>query len=158
MNNKVLRVLILQSTILDELFEQSLHSRTFGNEGLWMSRTLGSDGSEALQVVNRQVVACQMEHGVLKGTSMSIAQNEAITAPPLWVAGRIGHDLVPKQMCHGSASHGCSGVPAIGSLWLISTDGTNCIDAFMLQRGALVSWRHGFSLNKVKRRYCADSR
>lgn len=139
----------------DTTFEQIVHALTFGNEGLWMSRTLGSDRSKALQVVNGQVVARQMEHSVLKGTCMSIAQNEAITAPPLGVAGRIGHDLLPKQMCHGSTSHGCSGVPTICCLWLISTDGSDCIDAFMLQRGALVLWRHGF-LNKVRRRFGGD--
>ena len=73
---------------------------------------------------------------------MSITQDEAITVQPLGVTGRVGHNLPPEQMCHGSASHGSTWMTTVGGFGLIRTDSTNSIDAFMLQRGALIVGGH----------------
>eukprot|EP00977_Amphora_coffeiformis_P011347 scaffold2737_cov156-Amphora_coffeaeformis.AAC.4 len=93
-----------------------------------MTRTLGSQFAESSQVLRREIVAGQMQHGVLQGTGVSIGQDKAITIDPGRILARVLHVLGPKQISHGGASHGGPGMSRVGRLGLIGRHGTNRVD------------------------------
>lgn len=50
------------------------------------------------------LVAGQMEHDVVEGTSVAVGKDEAIAVHPVGVAGGEVHDGAPEDMSHGSAT------------------------------------------------------
>jgi len=85
------------------------------------------------QVVLGDVVASQVQHGVLQGASMPIAQDEAITIDPSRILAAVVHYMTPQNVSHGSAAHGSSRVPRVSSLRLISRYGTDSVYALELE-------------------------
>ena len=98
-----------------------------------MPRSLASQLSKLLEILHRQAVSSQMEHGVLQGAGMSVTQNESITIDPGWVLARVVHDFGPQQVSHGSTSHGSAGVTAVGRLRLVGRDAADRVDAGLLE-------------------------
>lgn len=94
-----------------------------------MSRSLGTNPAELAQVLCADIVAREVQHGVLQGTGVSVTENETITINPSTVFARVVHKLAPQQVSHGSASHGSSRMSRVGSLGLIGRNGANGIDA-----------------------------
>lgn len=66
---------------------------TRGDEVLGVARGLTADLPEVLQVVHCQLVASQVQHDVLQGAGVAIAEDEPIPARPLRIAGSIAHEL-----------------------------------------------------------------
>lgn len=67
---------------------------------------LGIELTELLQILERDVIASNVEHNVLKSTTMAVGENETITVDELGVLGVVGHELVEQDMGHGSTAHG----------------------------------------------------
>ena len=103
-----------------------------------MSRGLGVELTEIRQVLLGQIVACQVEHGVLQSAGMTITKNKSITVDPLGGLSRVFHLLCPEQVGHGGASHGSSWVTAVGTLGLIGRHGTDGVHCLELELGSLV--------------------
>jgi hypothetical protein len=69
-----------------------------GVVGLGVTRGLGVDLAEVLEVVHGEVVAEEVEQGVLQNTAMAVGEDEAVTVEPLGVLGVEPHELVKEHM------------------------------------------------------------
>lgn len=100
-----------------------------------MARTLGSQLTESGQILLTEIVARQMQHGVLEGAGVSVGQDEAITIDPRRILAGIVHELGPQEVGDGGTAHGSSGMTRAGRLRLIGRDGTDRVDGAFLQIG-----------------------
>jgi hypothetical protein len=79
---------------------ETLAERTSGdlNAGgvvrLGVTRGLAVDLTEVLEVVHGEVIAEQVEQGVLQNTAVAVGEDEAVTVEPLGVLGVEPHELV----------------------------------------------------------------
>jgi hypothetical protein len=79
-----------------------------------MSWRLGTKLSRLFQVVSKQVLARQGQHGVLQSTDVAITQHESITVHPVGARSGILHDFCPQQVGYGSTAHVSYGRPGRG--------------------------------------------
>lgn len=98
-----------------------------------MSRRFGTQLPELRQVVFRDVVARQMEHRVLEGAGVAVAQDESVAVDPGRVLAGIFHRRRPQQVGHRGAPHRRAGVAAVGRLGLVGRNGTDRVDAQQLE-------------------------
>jgi hypothetical protein len=70
--------------------------RTIRHEALGMPGRLGSNLAKLRQVVLRYLVPGQMQHGVLQGAGVTVAQYEAIAINPGRILARVLHDFTPQ--------------------------------------------------------------
>jgi len=87
---------------------------TLGNTCFRVTWGDGVDLSERLEVVHRDLVACEVEHNVLKGTCVTVREDESVSVVPLWVLSIVVHESGPKNVCYRSHSHGCTWVTRVG--------------------------------------------
>jgi hypothetical protein len=79
---------------------ETLAERTSGDlnaggvVGLRVTRSLAVDLTEVLEVVHGEVIAEQVEQGVLQDTAVAVGEDEAVTVEPLGVLGVEPHELV----------------------------------------------------------------
>ena len=99
-----------------------------------MSGSFAPQLAELLEVVEGQVVAGQMEHGVLQGAGVAVGQDEAVAVVPLGVGGGVVHHLRPEQVGHRGAAHGSSGMAGVGGLRHVGAEGTDGVDALDVRR------------------------
>lgn len=50
--------------------------------------------TELLKILQRDIITGDMEHDVLKSTSVTVRKNETIAVDELGVLGVVGHELV----------------------------------------------------------------
>eukprot|EP00968_Pinguiococcus_pyrenoidosus_P004601 scaffold301_cov243-Pinguiococcus_pyrenoidosus.AAC.106 len=93
-----------------------------------------ADLAEALEVVHRETVAAEEEHGVLKRARMPVAEHKAITRRPVRMRRRVAHEVLPKEVRKGRAAQGRAGVARVGRLNHVDTQSTDCVDASRIQR------------------------
>ena len=62
--------------------------------------------TELLQILDGNIITSDVEHNVLKSTTMTIGKNETITVDELGVLGVISHELAEQDMSHRSTTHG----------------------------------------------------
>lgn len=62
--------------------------------------------TELLQILERDIITSNVEHNVLKSTTMAVGENETITVDELGVLGVVSHELVEQDMSHRSTTHG----------------------------------------------------
>lgn len=63
-----------------------------------MTRGDRADLSELLEVVERDLVAREVEHDVLQGAGVSVGQDESVSVEPLGVLGREVHVSGPEDV------------------------------------------------------------
>jgi hypothetical protein len=98
-----------------------------------VSRSFGAQGTKGGQILNRDIVARQMQHGILQRTGVAIGQDEAIAIDPRRIRRTVRHSVGPQDVRHGRAAHGSAGMARIGRLRLIRRNGADRIDTALLQ-------------------------
>jgi len=120
------------------------HQLTFGTKVLRMARSSAPRLAKLLQLLHTTIlVAAQMQHDVLQRASMPIAQHESIPIPPFRTRRTVIPTGRPKEMRHGSATHGCAGMSRVGLLDHVGGEGADGVDAFELEGRALVGCQLG---------------
>jgi hypothetical protein len=106
------------------------HARRFMPFGV--ARGPGMQLAEALEFIQRQVVAGQMQQGIVQHRTVAVAQHEAIAVRP----GRIGRvvtvKIVPHHFGDVGHAHGHAGMTALGGLHCVcgeETDGVGEVAA-----------------------------
>ena len=72
--------------------------------------------TEILQVVDRQVVAGQVQQGIDQHRAVTIGQHEAVTVGPLGVGGVVLEVVAPQHFGDLGHAHGGAGVAGLGFL------------------------------------------
>ena len=67
--------------------------------------------AELAQVLERQVVPGQVQHGVLQDAGVPVGEDEAVVVGPLGVARVVVHDPRPQDVGQGGQGHRRAGVP-----------------------------------------------
>ena len=127
--------------------------------------------AERLQVVQGQVVASKMQHGVQQGAAVAVGQHKSVAvglgwhtqlstlrpahdSPPLSRArtypaglGRVVvHHRTPQKVGHGGTAHGRARVARVGSLHLVSRQNPHGVHALLLQGAGLRLVSHGTTM------------
>mmetsp|Transcript_39885 Transcript_39885/g.109848 ORF Transcript_39885/g.109848 Transcript_39885/m.109848 type:complete len:274 (+) Transcript_39885:2278-3099(+) len=87
------------------------------------------------QVVEREVVAGQVEHAVLERARVTVREHEAVAVGPLGVSRRVLHHLCPQLVRDWGAAHCGTRVARVGLLHHVRRQHTHQIDAPLLQDG-----------------------
>ncbi len=93
--------------------------------------------AELAQVLQREVVPGQVQHGVLEDAGVPVGEHEAIAVRPLRVVRVVVHDARPQDVGQGGQRHGGPRVPRAGLLRRIHGDAADHIDAELHQPGVL---------------------
>ena len=83
---------------------------------LRMARGDRSPLAELLDLVDRDVVAREMQHGVQQHRAVARAQDEAIAVGPRGLRRVVLHDAPEQHICCGRHGHRQAGVPGVGLL------------------------------------------
>ncbi len=81
---------------------------------LGVTRRLGMQLTELLEVVHRQVVAGQVQQCVNQHRAMAVRQHKAVTVRPLGVGGVMAHMVIPQRFSDFRHAHGGTGVAGFG--------------------------------------------
>src|SRR5664280_1778088 len=98
-----------------------------------MSRRLGSPLPELLDVVERKIVARQVQHGVKQHAGVPIGENEAVAARPMRISWIVTQVAVPQRKRQWRQRHRSARMPTVGFLHSIHRKRTNGIDAEAVQ-------------------------
>ena len=93
--------------------------------------------AELAQVLERQVVAGEMEHRVLQDARVPVREHEAVPVGPLGVLRVVVHDPGPQDVRQRSERHGGPGVARMGRLRRVHGDATDDVDAELDEPGVL---------------------
>ena len=78
--------------------------------------------AEVFQVVQREVVAGEVQRGVLQHGGVAVGENEAVTVVPLGV-GRVDAQVFePEDGSHVGHAHRCAGVTGVGFLYRVHAE------------------------------------
>ena len=91
--------------------------------------------TERLQVVDRQPVAGEEEHGVLEDAGMAGGQHEAIPVRPVGIGGVVAHDARPQDMGQRRQGHGRARVTGVRLLRGVHRQPPNDVDAQLFELG-----------------------
>mmetsp|Transcript_3657 Transcript_3657/g.9728 ORF Transcript_3657/g.9728 Transcript_3657/m.9728 type:complete len:430 (+) Transcript_3657:906-2195(+) len=72
--------------------------------------------TEGAKVIERQVVAGQVQHGVLQRARVAVGEHETVAVHPRRVLRVVLHHLLPEQMCDRRAAHASTRVARVGLL------------------------------------------
>lgn len=125
------------------------HLHTGSDHILGVAGGKGAQLAELSQILDTEVVARQVKHGIQKSTRVSVGKNEAVAVGPLGVLRRIVHELREKNVSDGSATHGSSGVARVGFLDHVRGQDTNGINASSIKRHD--SLTHCYNFNDLCR-------
>ena len=93
-----------------------------------MAGSFAAPLAEALEFIEREIIAGKMEQAVEQHGAVTRGENEAITVRPMRIFGVELQILCPKRVCHGGRAHRHSGVTGVGVLDTIGckeADGVN---------------------------------
>ena len=107
--------------------------RTIGMKVFGVTGRLASDFAKVFEILLGEVITEQVEHRVLKGTSVTVREDETIAVNPGGVLGAELHGFSPKNVRHRSATHGRPWVARVGGLGLIGRNGADRVDAELFQ-------------------------
>lgn len=82
--------------------------------GLWMTGSLAVHLTERLEIVDAEVVAKQVQQGILEHAAVAVGKHETVAVEPLGVLGVEGHELVEQDVGDGGHAHGRTGVARVG--------------------------------------------
>ena len=86
--------------------------------------------AKALQLVQRQVVAGQMQHGVEQHGAVTGAEHEAVAVHPLRVGRAVAHDARPQRQRGDGHAHGHTGMARVGGLHTVGGEHANGVGGF----------------------------
>ncbi len=95
-----------------------------------VSRGLGVELTELLQVLDGQVVTGQMQQGIDQHGAVAVGQHETIAIRPIRIARVMLHIIVPEHLGDVGHAHGRARVPGFGFLHGIHTQRTNGVGDF----------------------------
>src|SRR5271166_565237 len=94
-----------------------------------MSRCLRTPLPKLLDVVERKVVASQVQQGVEQHTGVTVGENEAIAPGPMRVARIVTQIAVPQGKGQWSQRHRSAGMTAVRLLHRIHRERADGVDA-----------------------------
>ena len=109
------------------------HLDARGHVVLRVSRSLRADLAELLEVGERDVVPCEVEHAIEESTAVSVGEDESVAVRPLVVLRVIGHHPRPEHVRHWSAAHGRARVSRVGLLHHLGGEDADIVDASLLE-------------------------
>ena len=95
-----------------------------GHAELGVARRARAHLAEALELLERQVVAGEVEHRVEEHAGVAGAEHEAVAVEPVGRRGGVLEELRPEHVGHRRRAHGRPGVAAVGLLDAV--DGRAC--------------------------------
>lgn len=98
--------------------------------------------TESLEVVHGQVVSEEVEHGVLKSTSVTIREHESIPVEPARILRVAVEEAGPQQPGDGRHSHWGTWMTAIGLVYHVDCQTSDSVDADLIVV-LLFEARHG---------------
>jgi hypothetical protein len=100
-----------------------------GDTQFGMSGGSGMQLPEALEFVDGQVVAAQMQQGIDQHRTMSVGQHETVAVDPLRVGRIVFQVAPPEDFGHVGHTHRHSGVAGIRRLDGVDGEKTQCVGA-----------------------------
>ena len=100
---------------------------------LRVTRRLGAPLAELLELVEWQIEAGEMQHGVEQHRGMAVGEDEAVAAGPMRIARIEAQEAVPQDESQRSQSHGCTGMPRVGLLHRVHCQRANGVDAKLFE-------------------------
>ena len=91
--------------------------------------------AEALQLVERQVVAGQVEQRVEEHAGVPGGEDEAVAVEPVRPRRGVAEEPRPQHVGHGRRAHGRAGVAAVGLLDAVDGEGADGVDGQLLVDG-----------------------
>src|SRR5215203_2457200 len=98
-----------------------------------MTRSLAVELAEVLDLLEWQIITCQMQQGVEEHGSMPTGKNKPVTSLPFWVTGTMTEVASPKGISHRRGSHGESGMTRVGLLYCICCKKADGVDSAQLK-------------------------
>src|SRR5579859_8176610 len=95
---------------------------------LGMARCEAAPLAELLELLQREIVASEIEHAIQKHRGVSGREDKAVAVAPGRVARIIVHKARPEQMGKGSQGHCGTGMTGIGLLYRVHCQGADRID------------------------------
>ena len=96
---------------------------------LGMARRLAAQPAEALQLVQRQIVAGQVQQAVEQHGAVAGGENEAIAVEPRRVLGIVLQKLIPESKSRGGKAHRHARMPGVGVLHGVGRKNANGVNA-----------------------------
>ncbi|MNV26154.1 hypothetical protein D3C71_1172690 [compost metagenome] len=115
-----------------------LHAR--GLMTLRMASGVAAQLAEGLQLLDRQVIAAQVQQRVLQHRAVAVGQHEAVAVEPLGVVGVVTEIVVPEDLGDIGHAHRHAGMPGLGGFDRISgkeADGIGQLAAGRLRHGSV---------------------
>lgn len=106
---------------------------------LRMAGGLAAELTELLELLDRQVVAAQVQQRVLQHRAVAVGQHEAVAVEPLGVVGVVTEIVVPEDLGDIGHAHRHAGMPGLGGFDRISgkeADGIGQLAAGRLRHGS----------------------
>jgi hypothetical protein len=113
------------------------HLDTVGVAALGMPRCPASPLAERLDVVQREVVAGQVQQRVEEDAGMAVRQDEAVTVRPVRRVRIVSHDPGPEHMGQRRQRHGGARVTRVGLLGGVHGQAADDVDTELHQRRIL---------------------
>ncbi len=102
---------------------------------LRVPRRARAELAEALQLVERQVVAGEVQHRVEQHAGVPGTEHEAVAVEPVGTGGGVLQVSRPQGVGHGRGAHGGTGVTAVGLLHAVDGERADGVDGQLLVDG-----------------------
>ena len=89
---------------------------------------------ELLQVIEREIVAGEIEHAVQQHRCVSRRQHESIAVQPIRVGRIVAKVLGPEHVCEWRERHWCAGMAGVRFLNGVHRENSDRVDAKVFQR------------------------
>ena len=118
---------------------------------LGVARRARAPLAEALQVVEREVVAGQVEERVEEHRGVAGREHEPVAVRPVGMGGGVAQEAGPERVRHGRHAHRRTGMPRVRLLDAVDGEGPDRVDRELVQlirgegghRGRLPWWGGG---------------
>ena len=109
------------------------HFHAGGQAVLWVARCLAAPLSEALQLLQGQVVAGEVKESIQHRRGVARRQDEPVPVRPLGVVGIVLQESVPQHVGHRRRAHGSSRVAGVGLLYRVHRQEPHGVDAKLIK-------------------------
>ena len=103
-----------------------------GQTVLGVSRGLGAELAEALELLERQIVAGEVEHRVEQHGGVTRAEHEAVPIEPVGARGGVLEEGGPQRVGHRRGAHGRAGMATVGLLDPVDGKDADGVDGLLL--------------------------
>ena len=117
-----------------------------------MTRGLGAKLAKALQLVEREIVAGDVEQAVEQSRTVAGGENEAIAIRPLRILGVEVHELGEEDVGHGGGAERQTGVAGVCGLHRVDGEDAESVDGFGFELSIERGGSDGGQENLLERR------